>query len=93
MKKWESLASPSVQNREISCFPIPVGKNALMQRMHNRYAQPLDSQNLRAARGSARSPRVSEAPQKEPRNLGALVIQSSASDIDEPEVPLHSPHQ
>jgi chromosome segregation and condensation protein ScpB len=29
-----------------------------MQRMHNRYAQPLDSQNLRAARGSAGSPPV-----------------------------------
>jgi len=38
-------------------------------------------------------PPVSKAPQKEPRNLGAFVIQSAASDIDEPEVPLHSPHQ
>jgi hypothetical protein len=38
-------------------------------------------------------PRVSKAPQKEPRNLGAFVVQSAASDIDEPEVPLHSPHQ
>jgi hypothetical protein len=38
-------------------------------------------------------PRVSKAPQKESRNLGAFVVQSAASDIDEPEVPLHSPHQ
>jgi hypothetical protein len=37
--------------------------------------------------------RVSKAPQKEPRNLRAFVVQSAPSDIDEPEVPLHSPHQ
>jgi hypothetical protein len=43
--------------------------------------------------GRLGAPGVSKAPQKEPRNLVAFVIQSFASDIDEPEVPLHSPHQ
>ena len=37
-------------------------------------------------------PRVLKVPQKEPRKLGAFVVQSAANDIDEPEVPLHSPH-
>ena len=45
-----------------------------------------NGQRLERSRWSQRcwEPRVSKAPQKEPRNLGAFVVQSAASDIDEP---------
>ena len=41
----------------------------------------------------AGSPEFQKLRKKNLVNLGAFVVQSAANDIDEPEVPLHSPHQ